>query len=91
MLVRFFVGVVLLLRARLAGHRVAVDEQGEDAVSHAAVADEKHSGEEHQAANGARLPLQEETHQVEDHEHHVILDQREVHGLGNEQHGDEPL
>lgn len=80
-----------LLRAGLAGHRVAVDEEGEDAVSHAAVADEEHGRQEDQAADGARLPLQKKAHQVEDHEHHVILYQRQVHGLGDQQHGDEPL
>lgn len=81
----------MTLRAGLARHRIAVDEQREDAVPHAAVADEEDGGDEHQAANGARLALQEESGQVEDHEHHVILNQRQVHGLGYEQHGDEPL
>lgn len=75
------------LRPRLAGHGVAVDEQRKDAVPHTAVADEEHGGDEHQAADGARLALEEEPRQVEDHEHHVILNQGQVHGLWNQQHG----
>lgn len=78
----------MALRPGGAGHGVAVDEQGKDAVSHAAVADEEHGRDEHETADRARFAFQEESGQVQDHEHHVILDQGQVHRLRDEQHRD---
>lgn len=53
----------------------------QQAVAAAAVANKEDSGEEHQAADGAGLALQEEADQVERHEHYVGLQQRRVHGF----------
>lgn len=45
----------------------------EDAVSNAAVADQRDSGQKDQAANGARLAFQKEANQVEYYEHDMCL------------------
>lgn len=55
----------------------------EQAVSDAAVANEEHGRQEEQAADGARLALQEEPDKVQHHEHDVRVHQRRVHGFGN--------
>lgn len=59
----------------------------EQAVSDAAVADEENGRQEKQAADGARLALEEEPDKVQHHEHDVRVHQRRVHGLGNQQDG----
>ena len=46
---------------------------------------------QYQATDGARLSFDEESKEVEDHEHHVVVQERRIHGLGDEQHRDEPL
>lgn len=63
----------------------------QEAVPPAAVADEEQSCQEDQGTNRARLPFQEETQQVEAHEHGVAEPQRWVEGLGYEQDGQQPL
>lgn len=45
----------------------------EDAVSNAAVADQRDSGQKDQAADGARLAFQKEANQVEYYEHDMCL------------------
>lgn len=85
-------GAALVRRALavVALHRVAVAAV-EYAVAVAAVTDEEHGHQEHDAAYGARLPFQEEPGQVQHHEHDVGLQQRRVQGLRYEQHGYQPL
>lgn len=55
------------------------------------IPDEREGNGEHDGANGARLPLEEESGEVENHEDGVVVQQRRVHGLRYQQHGDEPL
>lgn len=57
----------------------------------ARVADEGDGDQEDYAADGARLALQEKADQVQGHEHDVRLQQRWIHRLRNQQHGDQPL
>lgn len=45
----------------------------EDAVSNAAVADQRDSGQKDQAADGARLAFQKKANQVEYYEHDMCL------------------
>jgi hypothetical protein len=54
-------------------------------------ADERKGHDEHDGADGARLALEEEAGQVEHHEHGVVVEEGGVHGLGDQQDGDEPL
>lgn len=63
----------------------------EEAVAPATVADEEKGGQKDQGADGAGLSLQQETQQVEAHEHGVVEPQRRVQRLGDEQHGEKPL
>lgn len=63
----------------------------QEAVPPAAVADEEQSCQEDQGTNCARFPFQEETEQVEAHEHWVTETQRWVKGLGDEQDRQQPL
>lgn len=58
----------------------------EEAVAPATVADEEKGSQEDQGTDGAGLPLQQETQQVEAHEHGVVEPQRRVQRLGDEQH-----
>ena len=53
--------------------------------------DKRESNGEDDGADGARLPLEEESGEVEHHEDGVVVEQRRVHGLRDQQHGDEPL
>lgn len=76
--------------AVVALHRVAVAAE-EYAIAVAAVADEEHGHQEHDAAYGARFAFQEEAGQVQHHEHDVRLEQRRVERFRDEQHGYQPL
>lgn len=58
----------------------------EEAVAPATVADEEEGSQEDQGTDGAGLSLQQETQQVEAHEHGVVEPQRRVQRLGDEQH-----
>lgn len=59
----------------------------EETVADAAVADEKYGGEENETADGAGLALQEESDQIEDHEHDVSLEESRIHGLWYQEYG----
>ena len=76
--------------AIIARDRVAVAAP-EDAVSDPRVAYEQHRGEEHQTAYGAWLLLQEESYQIEDDEHDVVVQHGRVQRLRNQQNWDQPL
>jgi len=53
----------------------------EDAVAVARRAEQTHGDDEDDAADGARLTLQEESGQVQHHENHMIVQQGRVHRL----------
>ena len=55
------------------------------------IPDEGDGDGEDDGADGARLPLEEESGEVEHHEDGVVVEQRRVHGLRDQQHGDQPL
>lgn len=63
----------------------------EEAVAPATVADEEKGSQEDQGTDGAGLSLQQETQQVEAHEHGVVEPQRRVQRLWDEQHRKQPL
>ena len=52
----------------------------------ARIADEDHGDDEDQRANCARFSLQEESREIEDDEHDVVVEQRGVDRLGQQQH-----
>lgn len=79
-----------LMDGRVAPVHVAV-VRPEQAAAQAAVAYQQHGREEQHAADGARLPLEEEAQQVQRDEHRVRGHQRRVHRLRDQQHRDEPL
>lgn len=60
-------------------------------VATAAVANQEHSREEHNAANGARFPFKEESDEVQDNKHDVGLHQSWIRRLWDEQHGNQDL
>ena len=55
------------------------------------IPDEGEGDCEDDGADGAGLALEEEPGEVEHHEDGVVVEQRRVHGLRDQQHGDEPL
>lgn len=63
----------------------------EKAVADAAVADQEHRHQEHQTADRARFPLQEESDKIQHDEHDVRLHQRRIRGLRNQQHRNQTL
>ena len=63
----------------------------EQTVSIATIAHEEDGGEEHEATDGTRPPLQEEPSQVQDHKHGMVIQEGRVQRLGYQQNGDEPL
>lgn len=63
----------------------------EQTIAHAAVADEKDGGEEHQTANGARLPFQKESDQIQDNEHDMRLHEGRIGGFRYQQYGYQTL
>ena len=58
---------------------------------HMYIPDEGEGNGEDDGADGAGLALEEEPGEVEHHEDGVVVQQRRVHGLRDQQHGDEPL
>lgn len=73
----------------LAGVSLAVAPK--DAVADATVADQEHGHQEHQAADCARFPLQEEPDQVQHDEHDVGLHEGRIRRLRNQQHRNQAL
>lgn len=59
--------------------------------AHSTVAYKKNSSQEYYAANSTGFSLEEETSQVEDHEHNMGLEKRRVHWFRNQQYRDKPL
>ena len=57
----------------------------------ARIADEDHGNDEDQRANCARFSLQEESREIKDDEHDVVVEQRRVHRLGQQQDRYQPL
>lgn len=73
----------------LAGVPLAVAPK--DAIADATVADQEHGHQEHQAADSARFPLQEESDQVQHDEHDVGLHEGRIRRLRNQQHRNQAL
>ena len=78
-----------LILARVAGLLRAGIPEGAGLV--ARVADEDHGNDEDQRTNCARFSLQEESREIKDDEHDVVVEQRRVHRLGQQQDRYQPL
>lgn len=63
----------------------------EKAVAPATIADEEKGSQKDQGTDCAGLSLQQETEEVEAHEHGVVEPQRRVQWFGNEEHRKQPL